>query len=129
MDVCLFTILSMLCTQGILEMKRVRLIENSWRAKLAARLMKGENMAITFGNDIHLYNTSKEYFLRNKTWLRHELKHVEQYQKLGYFRFIVLYLWYSFRYGYYNNPFELEARAAEEDTEIVSRHEINRDMA
>jgi hypothetical protein len=27
--------------------------------------------------------------------------------------FLIRYGWYSLRYGYYNNPFEIEARGAE----------------
>ena len=42
--------------------------------------------------------------------IKHELVHVKQVQRLGWFKFYFLYLWYSIRYGYENNPFEVEAR-------------------
>jgi hypothetical protein len=45
--------------------------------------------------------------------LVHELCHVEQVKRLGSVKFFVLYLLYSIRYGYVNNPFEVEARSAE----------------
>jgi hypothetical protein len=41
---------------------------------------------------------------------RHELVHWEQYQRMGVIRFCVTYLWYNIRYGYWNNPMEIEAR-------------------
>ncbi len=102
----------------------VFVFENSWRAKVAARVLKGSNMAITFGNKIFLYNTSRQTFLQNKKWVRHELKHVEQYHRLGFFKFIALYLWYSIKHGYHLNPLEVEARLAEADEEILDRHKI-----
>lgn len=44
--------------------------------------------------------------------LRHELAHVKQWQA-NPFAFPVRYVWYSIRYGYNDNPFEVEARQAE----------------
>lgn len=44
---------------------------------------------------------------------RHEQAHWEQAQRLGTVRWYWLYLWYFLRYGYWNNPFEVEAREAE----------------
>lgn len=85
----------------------------SKRAWLAAKMLKANQVAIVFGNTIYLHNTSKETFEANKPWLRHELKHIEQYQQLGYWRFILLYLLETLQHGYYNNRFEIEARAAE----------------
>lgn len=41
---------------------------------------------------------------------RHESVHWEQAQRLGVIRFYALYLWYSLRHGYRNNPLEGEAR-------------------
>ena len=51
--------------------------------------------------------------LNDERLARHEGKHWEQYQRMGLFKFYGLYLWYSLRYGYRNNPMEIEARAAE----------------
>ncbi len=44
--------------------------------------------------------------------IRHEMCHREQYKRMGVFKFYALYLWYSMRYGYWNNPMEIEARKA-----------------
>lgn len=92
---------------------KVRIKENSWRARTACRIMKSSGVAIVFGNTIHLWGITKEQFLKNKPLVRHELKHVEQYKRLGYLPFIAKYLLECYRHGYYNNKFEKEAREAE----------------
>ena len=51
----------------------------------------------------------------DQRWLKHELVHIEQYKKHGLLKFLTLYLWYSMKYGYYNNPFEVEAREKEKE--------------
>ena len=45
--------------------------------------------------------------------LRHERCHLEQIERDGRLLFSIKYLWWLFRYGYYMNPYEIEARAAE----------------
>lgn len=42
--------------------------------------------------------------------LDHEMVHVRQIQRMGRFKFLVTYLWYQLKYGYQNNPLEIEAR-------------------
>ena len=50
-------------------------------------------------------------------WLfRHEMQHVYQLRKLGWWRFHLQYLWYLARFGYKRNPFETEAVAHETDS-------------
>ena len=93
--------------------------ENSWRARIAARQLKGTQAAIVFKNAIHLWGVSRETFLLNLSWTRHEVAHVYQYKKYGYLRFILLYLFESAYKGYYNNRFEVEARSKEEDAGIL----------
>jgi len=98
-----------------MDNNRINIRENSWMAWLAARKLGAPAVAITLGNTIHLYRTRKEHFLRNERWVKHELKHVEQFRRYGYIRFIFLYVAESIRRGYYNNRFEVEARKAEEN--------------
>ena len=43
------------------------------------------------------------------TLFRHELEHVYQQIRDGRVRFYLKYFYYSLRYGYKNNPYELEA--------------------
>lgn len=92
----------------------VKIKENSWIARLAALKLGKKKCAITIADTIHLYNTSREDFMANKKWVRHELKHVEQYKAHGMVRYWALYLYESMRKGYHNNKFEVEAREAEE---------------
>lgn len=44
---------------------------------------------------------------------KHESEHLRQMDDEGSMKFLVKYLWYSTRYGYQNNPYEIEARASE----------------
>ena len=87
--------------------------ENSWIAKIAAYKLKADSVAIVIGSTIHLHNTSRENFKKNERWLKHELKHVQQFHEHGFITFIFKYLVESIRNGYYNNRFEKEARLAE----------------
>lgn len=91
----------------------VNIKENSWLAKIAAKKLHSKSVAMVLGNTIHLYNTSKEEFLQNTKWVKHELCHVQQFKEHGYLVFIIKYLWESLRKGYYNNKFEAAAREAE----------------
>ena len=45
--------------------------------------------------------------------IRHELHHLHQIERDGLVRFALRYGWWLLRYGYRNNPYEVEARAAE----------------
>ncbi|MEO6251675.1 MAG: DUF4157 domain-containing protein [Ferruginibacter sp.] len=87
--------------------------ENSWLAKLAAKKLGSTAVAMVLGKTIHLHNTTKPEFLQDEKWVKHELCHIQQFKKHGYFGFIIKYLWESLRKGYYNNRFEVEARKAE----------------
>jgi hypothetical protein len=92
----------------------LRIKENSWIAKLAARKLKSKNVAIVIGSTIHLYNVSRQKFLQNEKWVKHEVCHLQQFKKHGNFIFLLKYLWESFKNGYQNNKYEIEARKAEE---------------
>jgi hypothetical protein len=87
--------------------------ENSWIARIAAWKLSSSSVAIVIGKTIHLHNASRDEFLQNERWVRHELCHVKQFREHGYAGFIFKYLWESIRKGYYNNRFEVEAREAE----------------
>lgn len=94
-------------------MKEVRIKENSLLARVAANKLKTKRCAIVINSTIYLHNTTRAEFTANRKWLLHELKHVEQYQRYGMIRFILLYLYETVRRGYHNNRFEVEAREAE----------------
>lgn len=46
-----------------------------------------------------------------KALYNHEACHIEQVKKEGRLKFVIKYLFYNIRYGYTNNPYEVEARA------------------
>lgn len=87
--------------------------ENSWVAKIAAFKLRSQNVAIVIGSTIHLHNITKTAFLQNGCWLKHELCHIRQFKQHGFLPFIFKYVWESFRNGYYQNKYEIEARNAE----------------
>lgn len=91
-----------------------RVKENSWIARIAARKLRSNRAAIVFGEVIHLFNISKEQFLADERLVKHELCHVKQYREHGFLPFLFKYLLESLRKGYFNNKYEIEARAAEE---------------
>ena len=80
--------------------------------------------AIVFGRTIYLHKVTKEQILGNIPYLRHEVAHVLQWKREGYFGFLVKYLWFSLRFGYRQNPFEIEAREAQTDKEILKKVDI-----
>jgi hypothetical protein len=103
---------------------KVTIRQNAWIARLAAKQLKAGNAAIVIGKTIYLYGVSKKHFLNSPEWVRHELKHVEQYSQSGRLLFILKYLYQCTRYGYYNAPLEKAAREAEADEEIRHRYSI-----
>lgn len=44
---------------------------------------------------------------------KHEACHIAQVKREGRLKFICKYLYYNIKYGYKNNPYELEAKKAE----------------
>ena len=92
----------------------VHIVENAWMARMAAWKMRAPRIAMVWKTHILLWGITEAQFMGNIRWVRHELKHVEQYRQRGAMLFILLYLWYWLQYGYYHNPFEVEARQAEE---------------
>ena len=61
--------------------------ENSWIAKLAAKKLRSKNVAIVIGSTIHLHNVTKEEFLQDKQWVKHEVCHLQTIQKAWNFYF------------------------------------------
>ncbi len=67
---------------------------------------------MVLGKSIHLSGVDRDTFLNDIGWFEHELCHIRQFQEHGFFRFLWLYLKESWRVGYYNNKYEVEAREA-----------------
>jgi hypothetical protein len=102
----------------------VRIKENSWLAKLSAKKLGSQKVAIVIGTTIHLFNTTREEFLKDEKWVCHELAHVQQYEKYGFIRFVFLYVIESIRKGYRKNKYELEAQGKERYPEIMLQYVI-----
>lgn len=105
-------------------MKEFSIKENSRLAKIAAWKLRGKRVAIVLGKTIHLHGASKEDFLSNKRWLRHELKHVQQFEQHGFLTFLAKYLWHSLFHGYHNCCYEREARDAENDETLIAQYQL-----
>lgn len=101
-------------------MTKVRIKENSRLARIAAYKLNSDSVAMVIGKTIYLHNATKEDFLKNQSWVRHEVAHVRQYLELGLFRFLALYLIETFSKGYQNNRFEVDARLKEKDSAMLS---------
>lgn len=95
---------------------KIKIKVQSPYARIAARLIKTKTVAAVFGQTIHLWNVTREDFLRSTPWVVHEVAHVHQFNRYGWLRFSMLYVWESVRKGYRQNRFEVEARAAEHAT-------------
>lgn len=109
---------------GKLPGMKIRIKEESLFARIAARKLKCHAVAAVFGSTIHLWNVSRESFLKRTPWVVHEVEHVRQFRRYGYLWFPVLYLWESARKGYDNNRFEVEARLAEKDLQRLNGVEL-----
>src|SRR5215510_10998857 len=91
----------------------VKLVPYSRLAKIIGRMHGAEeDYAITVGRTIYL-SCSKQDFLSDTPWVRHEFTHVEQYKKYGILEFAKRYLFFSLFRSYKKNPFEKEAILAE----------------
>jgi len=73
-----------------------------WMKRLKVR-------GIVIGRNVYFAESGKDLpqFL-----FRHELEHAYQQIRDGRFRFYLKYFYYSLRYDYENNPYEVEARSA-----------------
>jgi len=69
---------------------------------------RGKFNAITISENTAWYLTFDA--LDDKGLRAHEEVHMAQHKQHGKVKFLILYSWYTLRYGYWNNPFEIEAR-------------------
>jgi len=89
---------------------KCRIKEKSILAYIAMQILGTSKVAMVIGKTIYLYGISKELFLKDEVWVLHEICHILQFQKYGFWRFLYLYIRESIRKGYYNNRFEKQAR-------------------
>jgi hypothetical protein len=98
----------------------VKIKTNSKRARLAAFKLGTKSVAMVWGNTILLHNVTRENFFKNIAWVRHEVRHVQQSKKLGKYNFLWRYFILSFKHGYRNHPFEIDARLHEQDENVLN---------
>jgi hypothetical protein len=110
---------------GIIVLKkRVKIVPKSLIAQLAAKVLKANCVALVVGKRIYLHNVSIPNFLKNKSWVCHELAHVKQYEQLGLVKFLAIYFYESITKGYSNNKFEVEARNNEGNVSLLLEYFI-----
>jgi len=51
--------------------------------------------------------------LNDESLIRHEMAHIDQIQRDGKIVFALKYMFWTMKYGYWNNPYEIEAREKE----------------
>ena len=103
---------------------KVKIKEGSWIARIGARRLGFDRVALVIGHTVYLHNTTRAQFFARPSWVRHELKHVEQYERYGLIVFLWRYAIESWKQGYWQNALEIEARAAEADEEILFRYDL-----
>ena len=105
-------------------MRKVKIKEQAWIARIAARKLGYTHIAMVIGRTIYLHNTPVNHFLGSPRWILHELKHVEQFEEHGFIPFLYKYLVEYLRNGYYQNRFEIEARKAEKEDRLLLKYEL-----
>ncbi len=53
--------------------------------------------------------------------IAHELKHIDQGRKMGWFWWTIVYSWLYLKHGYDNHPMEVEAELASEQQHMLER--------
>lgn len=99
----------------------IKISEQALVARIASFIMRSKGVAIVFHRTIYLWNVSREQIIKDEAYLCHEITHILQYEREGFVKFIFKYLYYSMRFGYYNNPFEVEARNGANDKENLKK--------
>lgn len=76
---------------------------NSWVFKILPKWING----IVLYPYIHFQRSKDEV---SEKLFRHELEHIYQIQRDGFFKFYITYIYYNITKGYKNNPYEIEAK-------------------
>ena len=102
----------------------------SFILKIVNKISKSDFIAITnpLTNRIHLIDKNYYDNITEEDFLyKHELVHVYQGEILGKIKFLFLYFVYSIKYGYYNNPFEKQARE-HETKNFIKKSDIEKEI-
>jgi hypothetical protein len=80
---------------------------NKYNQKWVSLLWGEKRWAVTIGC-ITFYSVPKSEV--HASWQAHEDWHKVQWRRDWYVLFLIKYLYYNWKYGYWNNPYEVEAR-------------------
>lgn len=84
---------------------------NHWLGRLFSLIFyNGKPYAVTLGQTTYYSGPSTDV---SPQWRRHEDEHKKQWARHGKVRFLIKYLWYLVTKSYIMNPYEIEAREAE----------------
>ena len=83
-------------------------IKHRLMPKFLGFIMPKKFIAITLTSNLVCYRTEKHR--SNPKIKAHEEVHASQIRETGWFLYMIKYLWYSIRYGYKGNPYEIEAQ-------------------
>ena len=75
------------------------------------KIRKAERVAMVDPFFLNIMTYPKPYEISDQMFA-HEITHIKQVKKEGRLKFVIKYLWYNIRYGYDNNPYEIDARNA-----------------
>ena len=88
-------------------MLKVNFVEvNGWKLRL---LEKMGFLGFTFFNGTVWLRPNMDAETKHRV-MAHEARHIFQIKRDGKIWFAIKYLYYAFKYGYRNNPYEIDAR-------------------
>lgn len=85
-------------------------VYNSKFAKLMGKFFHETTyFAVTTSKNTTRYSCNIE--MVNNFWRKHEEVHKKQFERMGWFRFVISYFFEFIKNGYKNNKYEIEARS------------------
>ena len=75
------------------------------------KIRKATRVAMINPFTYKIYTYPSPYEISDSLY-KHENRHLKQVKEEGRLKFACKYLWYNIRYGYDNNPYEIDARQA-----------------
>ncbi len=89
------------------------MIKKGWIAKMIVKVADAFNEFNIHAVAIWPWIFVLPEYAGDEKLIRHERKHLDQWKRYLIIAFLPVYLYYHFKYGYWDNPLEVEARDAE----------------
>lgn len=83
-------------------------MSDKYNQKWVSTVFRKERWAITLGQTTYYSIGESEV---GPVWRAEEDHHKKQFEREGFFKYCIKYLWYNCTKGYKNNPYEIEAKA------------------